>query len=330
MPKPHPTSDTPHPTSYDIVTVGSLFVELTPTTPGETLAGASAYTLVAGGAATNVVFALARLGARVGFLTAVGDDEFADFLAGELAAFGVDDAGMRRVAGQLTPVSFAAMDQRGGKTFRFYRFPGYCNPMAALTEENFAPATRGRLFDFSEGAIRDAGLRPLVFAAARACRRADVPTAYAMNLRRAAWGLPDAEIIAAQREAVALADIVVLNAEEMDYVAGDLDALLALGPRVAVVTAGGEGAIRVRVGDEEVAVPPYRVPCIYDIGAGDTFHAGLMAAVLRHDVSAMALADWAAAARVGAAAAAIRVSTSADPHDLPTWGEVAGWMEGRA
>jgi len=318
-------------TPVDLVTVGTLFVEVTPQQAGETLATAHRYLAVAGGAAANMVFALARLGVRVRFITAVGDDEFGALLTGDLAAFGVDTAGVRRVPGQLTPVSFCSVDRQGGKQFRFYRFPGYSTPMQALAAADFRPVTACRLFDISEGSIRDAVLRPLVFQAARDARHAGVPVLYGMNLRRDAWGLPDAEIARIERAAMALADIAVLNAEEAAFLTGAdgpelLRAVQALGPRVVVLTRGGEGDMAARVGDAEVAVPPYRVPVVYDVGAGDTFHAGLVAAALRHDLRAMTPADWAAALRFAAAAAAIRVSTSADPRDLPTAEGVAAWM----
>ena len=80
-----------------MVTVGSLFVEVTPTHPGETLATAQHYTLIAGGAAANTVFALARLGVHAYFITAVGDDEFGALATAELSAFGVETRGVRRV-----------------------------------------------------------------------------------------------------------------------------------------------------------------------------------------------------------------------------------------
>jgi len=303
-------------------------VEITPSQPGERLDTARVYTLVAGGGAANTVFALARLGLRVRFITAVGDDEFGTKAIETLRAFGVETDGVRRVASQLTPVSFCAVDGKGGKQFRFYRFPGFATPMQMLCADDFCVATDGRLFDFCEGSIREALLRPLVFAAARTARAAGVPTLYAVNLRRSAWNLPDDEIRAIECEALALADILVLNEEELTFLTGGADPrMLACCPRVVVVTRGGDGEITVHLGDQQAAVSPYRVPVVYDIGAGDTFHAGLVAAVLRHDPTAMSLADWREAVRFAAATAAIRVSTSADPQDLPTGEQVLAWME---
>ena len=319
--------------AVDLITVGSLFIEITPTQSGETLATAHRYTLVAGGAAANMSFALARLGVKMRFITAVGDDEFGNLLVNDLCEFGIDTSRVRRVAGQLSTVSFCSVDQVGGKTFRFYRFPGHSAPMQELTADDFGDVTECRLFDFSEGSIREAALCPLVFGAAGQARAAGVPVLYAVNLRRSSWGLPDEEILQIERQAITLADIVVLNEEEAlfltDGAPDPLPCIQALGPRVVVMTRGGEGAMTVRVNDEQASIEPYRVPVIYDVGAGDTFHAGLVAKALQGDIKSMTTADWVAAVQFGSATAAIRVSTSADPRDLPTVLQVNAWMESK-
>ena len=318
---------------YDIMTTGSLFVELTPSTPGEEITHAHAYTLVAGGAAANVVFALARLGMRVDFRTAVGDDAFAALLCRELHSFGIETSGVRRVPGQQTPVSFCAIDGQGGKQFLFYRFPGYSTPMDALTREDFTGLEMARLFDFGEGSIREPALREVVFDAARRARTAQVPVLYAMNLRKSSWHADDATIREFQREAITLADIIILNAEERDFLLqGDAQysALHALGPGVCVVTNGGDGDVEISLANVRLTVPPYCVPVVYDVGAGDTFHAALVAAMLRiADFPNLSATQWREAVNFAAATAAIRVSTSADPHDLPNYQQVHTWITQR-
>lgn len=318
--------------SVDLITVGSLFVELTPSLPGEALTSAHQYTLVAGGAAANVVFALARLGVQVGFISAVGDDDFGTLAINELADFGVDTSLVRRAGGQLTPVAFAAIDGLGGKHFAFYRFIGNCNPLETLRKEDFSGVGSGRLFDFNEGSIRDAVLRPLVLHAARDARRAGRAVLYAVNLRLNSWHESENDIRRIEREAIALADIVVLNEEEVRYITGQcgsvgLRAIQVFGPRIVVMTRGGDGDMLLRVGEDEASIPLFHVPVIYDVGAGDTFHAGLAAAALRDHPLTMSFSGWVSAVRFAAATAALRVSTSADPHDLPTFAQVEAWME---
>ncbi len=314
---------------YDVVTVGSLFVEATPFTPGLSLREAREYRMVAGGAAANFVFALARLGAKVGFITAVGGDAFGQMAMDEIAAFGIDTACVRLAANHLTPVTFAAVDGIGGKEFSFYRFSGVCNPSEELAESDFAAVADCRVFDFSEGAIRGRELREIIFkAAGNACRQG-IPVIYAMNLRRSAWKLPDREIAEIEREACRYADMVVMNVEELELITGgkDTSALAGIGISRAVITNGGDGDIMIIANGETASVPPFIVPVIYDVGAGDTFHAGLAASLLRYDIKNITAPELAQCCRFAAATAAIRVSTSADPHDLPSAEQVMAWME---
>ncbi len=318
----------------DVVTVGSLFVEVTPSTPGTSLAEGRSFTLAPAGAAGNVVFALARLGMQVHFITAVGDDDFGTQLENELTSFGVSTAGVRHALGVLTPISFCSVDQGGGKKFSFYRFPGWSSPMQTLEESDFACAAIGKVFDFSEAAIRDPVIRPLVFQAARAARAAGVPVIYAVNLRRDSWHVMDEQIMSIQRSAVALADVLVLNAEEVHYISGihaekGMMALQALGPRAVVMTNGGDGDVAILLGDECAVVPPQQVTVVYDIGAGDVFHAALVAELLQRDIIDMTLEKLVSAVRFAVSAAAIRVSCGPDPHQMPTRAEVEVWMQGR-
>jgi fructokinase len=120
---------------------------------------------------------------------------------------------------------------------------------------------------------------------------------------------------------VALADIVKASDEDLEWlypgraVADVLSAWLALGPRLVVVTRGSDGADALSAtGPVHVAAPKTKVADT--IGAGDSFMAGLLAALLErgfHDVTG--------AVAYAARCAAITVSRpGADP---PTRDEVS-------
>lgn len=305
----------------DVLAIGTALVEVTPQNLGASLTEAGTYEALPSGATTNFCLALSRLGTKVSLATRVGDDELGKWLLAKLQAFGVDTAPTHVVSGQYTPVSFCWMDQDGAKTFYFYRFPGYCDPMAEFGRQPLSDAElgRARLFDFSEATIRSEPLRTLSLAAARRARALGLQVCYAVNYRPGAWQEDPAQIVAVQREALALADIAVMNREEAELIVGKADwgaaDLHALGPGVVAVTAGGEGA-QVAHGGRLDFIPPRPVTVHYDIGAGDTFHAGLLAALLRGH-------DPLSAARLASAAAALRISRTADMSCLPTWDEIA-------
>jgi sugar/nucleoside kinase (ribokinase family) len=126
-----------------------------------------------------------------------------------------------------------------------------------------------------------------------------------------------------QRQALALADVVLMNAEESELLSGCSDPnaaalrIIALGPSV-VITSGREGAI-VAIDGALASIPAFPVDVVFDIGAGDSFHAGFLA-IWRPG------GDPFDAARF-AAHTALKISREPLPELLPTRDEVAMAME---
>lgn len=308
---------------FDVVVIGSALVEITPAQMGRSLAEVETMVPLPSGAAANFAGVLAGLGVRVALLSRVGADELGQWLVRRLGERGIATDFIAATPGQMTAVSFAWMDQDGAKTFYFYRFPGLCDPMAALTRDQIDPAqvAAGRLFDFTEATIRNEPLRSAALYAAEQARAHGRAVCYAMNYRPESWrGQTEEQIIAVQRQACAHADIVLMNADEAAFVTALDDparaalTVAALGPETVVVTMGEDGSLVCHDG-AVTEVPPRRVPVVYDIGAGDAFHAGFVAAHL-------AGMDPPRAARFASDTAALRISRPASAPG-PTWDEVA-------
>jgi len=302
----------------DVLALGSVMVEITPPEPGVSLRQAKELVALPGGASFNFAAALARLGVRVALATGVGGDEWGEWLCDRMAELGVDTSRVKRVAGQLTTVSFCWADRAGGKRFYFYRAAGHSDPIAELTVEDIRGdgfASAG-VFDFGEAAIRKPPLREVAFEAAREARAAGLQVCYAANYRPASWAEDRAGVVAVQRAACGLADIVVMNREEATLIAGchsmeeAMPGIAQLGPAVVAVT-GGELGTLVLADGEVSFVPARQVQVLYDVGAGDVFHAGLLAGLIfgRSPVEA---------ARFGSEAATLWISRPADLAGLPT------------
>ena len=138
---------------------------------------------------------------------------------------------------------------------------------------------------------------------------------------------------ARMRELIALADIVKVSDEDLDWlVPGDeplsskCENVFRSGPPVVILTRGAAGA-RARFGrDDMIAVPAPRVDVADTIGAGDTFNAGVLACLAenrllaRDRLAGIDAASMKEALDLGARAAAVTVSrTGADPpwrHEL--------------
>lgn len=305
----------------DLLVMGSVMVEITPVKEGQRISEAEALLPLPSGAATNFAVAAKRLGTRVGLVSRLGDDEWGQWLLARLRALGIDVGHVRSVQGQHSPVSFCWMDRQGAKTFHFYRFPGYSDPLATLAGDDIGPelVSGVRCFDFTEATIRREPLRSAALKAARLAREQGCLVVYAVNYRPAPWDGVEHEMVPAQRHACSLADLAVMNRSEAALITGLQDPLAAAaaiagtGPRLVAVTGGDEGTW---VWDRGWTghVPAFDVPVLYDIGAGDAFHAGLVAAALR----GLSGED---AVRIASAAAALKISRPPALDELPTWEE---------
>ena len=160
---------------------------------------------------------------------------------------------------------------------------------------------------------------------------------YDPNIRPALLGdesraLIDDAIATAHVVKVSDEDVATLHPGENPFTAAR--AWLDRGPRLVVVTAGADGARAYRPGRPEVTVPGARVVVADTIGAGDTFTAGLLTALLdllpRDSDPATALdelTDEQVATALRAAAAASGITVTRPGCDPPTAAELRAVLD---
>jgi fructokinase len=250
----------------------------------------------AGGAPANVAVALAALEAPVAFAGMLGADMFGDFLLHSLQKAGVDTRFVRRTDTAKTALAFVALDDRGERSFSFYR-----PPAADLA---FAPA------DFDDACFNDLGAfhacsnslcgTPSAEATIDGMRRARAAGAivsFDLNLRPALWpnGVDPLPLL---WQALALADLVKLSAEELDYLAraeGSADAVrerLWRGHAQVLVVTDGPAPCSWHTRDASGTQAVPKVAAIDTTGAGDAFVAGLLASLAQADVRPSTLAAY--------------------------------------
>jgi ribokinase len=266
---------------------------------GETVLAATMSTGF-GGKGANQAVAAARLGARVGLVAAIGDDDAGAAALADLAAEGVDPGGVVVVAGQPTGRATVLVDPAGENAI-------VVTPGANTTLDAATVTERLARFDPVPGAdvVLVSGEVPA--ACAEAAARAGVRTVYNLAPFR---GLHDW-----------LADVrplVVLNETEAAQAAGtartaDAAAHLAGLFGAVVVTRGAAGALLVSGNDVHV-VSAHRVEPVDTTGAGDAF-CGALAVGLAAGLplrAAVAAAVRAGTIAVTGAGARGRLATPAD------------------
>src|SRR5829696_3582130 len=268
----------------DILTLGMMMGEVAPPHAGEGFGDGRGLVLFPSGSMTIFALALARLGSRVGLLSRVGDDDLGRWMRERVEDAGIDTGGVASIAGQLTPLALASVDAMGNKSFSYYRFAGISDPLATLRAADVPDAAlrRARVFDFGEASLRSPLMRAETLLLVQRARALGLAVCYTPNYRASAWGGGAAEAADVQRQALALADVVLMNAEESELLSGCSDPnaaaqrIVALGPPIVAITSGNQGAI-VAVDRVVTSIPAVPVNVVFDIGAGDSFHAGFLA-----------------------------------------------------
>jgi sugar/nucleoside kinase (ribokinase family) len=306
----------------DVVTIGSVMAEISPPEHSVRVTEANALVIVQAGSATTFSLAFVKLGGRLGLISRIGDDELGHWMRDTLSVEGVDTSEIRTVPGQLTPVSLASVDSAGRKLFAYYRFPGYSEPLATLQSED-VPDTylqRATIFDLTESSLRSASSRDVAMDLARRAHALGCSVCVNPNYRPTAWNGGAEEASLVLREAVGLADLSIMNGEEAQLISragtlkGAADWLRQSGPSLSIITQGELPTLIVNDdGVTEVPITPTKV--VFDIGAGDTFHAGFLSRYARGT-------DVLEAVRFGTQAAALKIQRPPLIDQLPTEEEV--------
>lgn len=284
--------------------------------------------VVAGGSPFNVAIGLARLGIGSAFLGGVSRDGFGSMLADLLVREGVDDRYLVRT-GRLSTISVVATGKDGLPSYSFHGEGAADRSLVPADLPAVLPDTvRALTFGSFTMAVEPVGSTFAVLAERERGRRV---VSVDPNLRptvigdMARWhGAAErfyrtATLIKASDEDIRIAwDGALTIAEAAAY-------WLDLGAQLVVVTQGGQGATAYSAAGE-VAVPGRKVAMRDTVGAGDTFHAALLARLAhtgRLDPVAIAALDREALAGLLAyATAAAAITVTRRGADLPTTAEV--------
>jgi 2-dehydro-3-deoxygluconokinase len=265
----------------DIVSLGEAMVEFNQTGERDGRVYLQGY----GGDTSNFAVAAARQGARVAYVSALGDDPYGAMLRTLWSREGVDHASVRSDADAFTAIYFVTHDARGHH-FHFFRAGSAASRMrpADLPRERIAAARVLHLSGISlaiGASACDTG-----FAAIEAARAAGVRVSFDTNLRLKLWPLARARAV--MTEALRLADIALPSFDDVAAITGlaDPDALadhcLRLGARIVALKLGDQGAL-VATTDERHRIAPCPCTPVDATGAGDTFGGAFVARLVAGD-----------------------------------------------
>lgn len=289
--------------------------------PRVTAAGEPAFAPYPGGAVFNTAIALGRLGAPAAFFSGLSTDLFGQMLEAALAASRVDASAAAR-SDRPTTLAFVTLVD-GQARYAFYD-EMTAGRMLTVRDLPAFPATIGTMFFGGISLPVDP-----CGAVYSALMRAEAPRRVTMLDPNIRPGFIADEAAYRDRIAgmIAVADILKLSDEDLHWLegAGDGAALargmLARGPKLVLITEGAKGATAY-TSSGAVFAPARKVAVADTVGAGDTFNAGVLAALssagalTKTALAALPEARLAEALDLGIRAAAVTVSR---PGANPPW-----------
>lgn len=279
------------------------------------------YRPLPGGSVYNTAIALGRMGAGAGYLWPVSHDAFGQILLEPLAQSGVDTTLCPR-SDRLTTLAFVTLT--GGEAHYAFYDEGSAGRMFQPQDLPAIPDDVSALFIGGISLVPDPCGATVETLATRLAPR--MPVMLDPNIRP--FFITDQAAYRARLDRLfALADLVKLSGDDLDWLMPGTghdqaaQAILAKGPRVVFQTGGAAGA-RAHWAGQTLAVPAGRVMVADTIGAGDTFNAGVLAALdragtlTRDGLNRLSADTLQAALTLGTRAAAITVSR---PGANPPW-----------
>ena len=293
-----------------ILSCGEALIDMLPRVTAE---GEAAFAPHAGGAVFNTAIALGRLGAPSGFFSGLSTDLFGAILTETLTASKVDSHLAAR-SGRPTTLAFVRL-VNGQASYAFYD-ENTAGRMLSVADLPALPASVEALFFGGISLVND----PAAGAYEALLTREAGARVIMMDPNIRPGFITDAAAYRARiGRMMALSDIVKLSDEDLVWLEGAGDpvalarGLVAKGPKVVCITEGARGALAVTARDV-VRVAAQKVAVVDTVGAGDTFNAGVLAAL--HQAGALSKAAVAAAdaglltaaLTLGVKAAAVTVS----------------------
>lgn len=268
--------------------------------------GAEDHLVQGGGLAATAAVAMARLGGRVEMWSRVGDDLQGRFILEQFESEGVDTSQVQVCPGGRSPACAVTVDRSSGERYFTY-FPGSGLDTAA------AGLDLGRIAS-ARAVLVDCSWPEAQIAAARRARELGVPVC--ADVGGVGGRVP---------ELLRHVDYPVYSQEcarrfgGCEEVEADLRKLAELGGRAPMVTLGGEGCVWLE-GGQVHRLPAFQVEVVDTTGCGDVFHGAFTFGLARGW-------DVARNARFASAVAALKCRALGGRTGIPTYPEVAAFLE---
>jgi ribokinase len=225
-----------------------------------------------GGSGANAAVVAARMGCRVAFYSAIGQDANGRGLIEEIQRNGIATQFIKTVAGKASGMVFGMVTPDGERRLFCYRGANLDLLGEEIAQDALAACQRLHL----NGPVYELALNLLGRA-----RSLGIPTSMDPGSILIESHLHELPAI------LALTDVLFVNSVEFNLIAGGADAkekaesLLACGVRWVVVKNGSHGCTVYPAGALAVSHPAFKIQAVDTTGSGDAFNAAFLSGLIQ-------------------------------------------------
>ena len=275
---------------FDVIAMGELLVDFTEN--GISEQGNPILEANPGGAPCNVLSMLQRLGKKTAFIGKVGQDAFGRMLTDVIREQGINADNLLVDETVPTTLAFVHTQQDGDRSFSFYRNPG-ADMMLRWNEIDEELLGDTKIFHFGTLSMTDEQIANTTKKAVQKAKKDGAIISFDPNLRPPLWkNLEDAKY--QMWYGISQCDILKISDDEIAFLtdttdidAGVAEILKKFCPTLICATMGKHGSKAYYKGKSVFCTPFLREDTIETTGAGDTFMACVLNAVLENGIDSL-------------------------------------------
>lgn len=315
---------------FDVIAMGELLVDFTEN--GISEQGNPILEANPGGAPCNVLSMLQRLGKKTAFIGKVGQDAFGRMLTDVIREQGINADNLLVDETVPTTLAFVHTQQDGDRSFSFYRNPG-ADMMLRWNEIDEELLGDTKIFHFGTLSMTDEQIADTTKKAVQKAKNDGAIISFDPNLRPPLWrNLEDAKC--QMWYGISQCDILKISDDEIAFLtettdidAGVAEILKKFSPTLICATMGKHGSKAYYKGKSVFCTPFLREDTIETTGAGDTFMACVLNAVLEKGMEALTEDDLLEMLKFANAASSIITTRKGALKVMPQKQEIIAVMD---
>jgi fructokinase len=256
---------------FNVVALGELLIDMIPVK--RPVGSKPAYEVNPGGAPANVLAAVSKMGGSTAFIGKVGNDFFGHFLEAVLKDCGIVTQGLSYTKEAKTAVAFVHLDERGDRSFSFYRDPG-ADTKLEKADVNTELIDQAAIFHFGSLSMTDEPASSSTMMAVKYAKSKGKIISFDPNWRPALWDRKSAK--AKMVKGLKYTDILKISEVELELLTGETDLdrgskqLYDYGIKLVLATLGPNGC-HYRYKGGSGRLDTYDTKVVDTTGAGDAF-----------------------------------------------------------